>query len=44
METFSSVQLPYEVTLLSNASSAENSARQVQLPYEVTLLSNVLSA
>ena len=34
------VQLPYEVTLLSNDIAAGMYPQMVQLPYEVTLLSN----
>ncbi len=34
------VLLPYEITLLSNASSCSCSFFSVLLPYEITLLSN----
>ncbi len=34
------VSVPYEITLLSNFSTAGNAKKAVSVPYEITLLSN----
>ena len=38
------VSVPYEITLLSNFSTAGNAKKAVSVPYEITLLSNYVSS
>ena len=35
------VSVPYEITLLSNGSTAGGNPNNVSVPYEITLLSNL---